>query len=378
MRKSILEPLKFGIVGVGGMGGHHAATLPKLEETTLVAVSDVNAETAQKVAGETGATAYPDYKELIRKGGIEAVLIATPHFFHPPIAEYAARHGVHVLSEKPIAVSVSAADKMVKTCQDSGVQLGIMFQQRTDAARRKMKQMIDDGAIGPVHRVTMVSPWYRTQAYYDSGAWRGTWKGEGGGILMNQGPHSIDQFIWMGGMPKSVQGIATTRLHNIEVENTALSILDYGGGKLGWFYASTAELPGSERIEVAGDTGMLAAESGVLRHLVLERPMSDHLRTATSMFEAIKGEWHDVPVEEVPSGHTEVVRAFVRAVRENDSSLLVASGEDGLRSLELANAMLLAGYTRQEVQLPLDRGKFERMLKKLIGGAVPADFYKGK
>ena len=360
------------------MGGHHAAALPKMEEVELIAVSDVNPETAAKVAGETGATAYPDYKELIRKGGIEAVLIATPHFFHPPIAEYAARHGVHVLSEKPIAVSVAAADKMIATCKANNVQLGIMFQQRTDPARRKMKQMIEAGAIGPVHRVTMVSPWYRNQAYYDSGAWRGTWKGEGGGILMNQGPHSIDQFIWMGGMPQSVQGIATTRLHNIEVENTALSILDYGDGKLGWFYASTAELPGGERIEVAGDSGMLTAESGVLRHLVMERPMSDHVHNATSMWEAIKGEWQDVAVEGDPASHIEVVKAFVRAVRENDSSQLVASGEDGLRSLELANAMLLAGFTRAEVKLPLDRGKFDRMLKKLIGGASPAEFYKGK
>ena len=160
----------------------------------------------------------------------------------------------------------------------------------------------------------------------------------------------------MGGLPQQVQGIASTRLHDIEVENTALAIFDYGDGKLGWLYASTAEVPGGERIEIAGDKGVLVWEGGKLRHFVLEQPLTEHLRSSTEQFGSPKGQWHDVAVENVPSGHLEVIRAFARAVRQDDESLLVATGEDGLRSLELANAMLLAGYTRQEVSLPLNRG----------------------
>ena len=353
-----MQPLKFGIIGVGGMGGGHAKNLVQMEEAELVAVADVDDETAQRVAGQTGARAFTDGERLIREAGVEAVIIATPHYFHPPLAQCAAQHGVHVLSEKPVGVSVAAADAMIESCKAAGVLLGVMFQQRTEASRRKMKQMLGDGVLGDLHRVSMAVPWYRSQAYYDSGSWRGTWKGEGGGILMNQAPHSLDQFVWLGGVPRTVQGIAGTRLHNVEVETTALSIFDYGDGKVGWLYVSTAEVPGGERIEVAGDQGILLWESGKLRHFVLEGSLAEHLRTSTAMFGSPKGAWHDIEVEKQPAGHTEVVKAFVRAVRENDESLLVATGQDGLAALELGNAMLLAGYTRREVQLPLDRAVF--------------------
>lgn len=372
-----MEPVKFGIVGVGGMGAAHVKIVSEMEEAKLVAVADVNGETARRVAEETGAKAFVDYKQLIRKGGVEAVVIATPHYFHPPVAEYAAKHGVHVLSEKPIAVTVAAADKMIEVCRANNVLLGIMFQQRTDGARVKMKQLVDSGAVGELHRVTMVSPWYRTQAYYDSGSWRGTWKGEGGGILMNQAPHSLDQFVWIGGMPQAVQAIATTRHHNIEVENSGLAIFDYGDGKVGWFYASTAEVPGGERFEVAGDRGMLVLEDGKLRHFVLEEPLSTHLKNHPTAFAAPKGEWRDVEIDAKSLGHNGVTQQFVKAVRANDESLLVANGEDGLRSLELANAMLMAGFMRREVTLPVDRGGYERMLRKLREG-LPYQELRGK
>jgi len=372
-----LEPVKIGVVGVGGMGGGHARSMHQIEEVTLAAVADVNPETAAKVAEETGAKAFDSYEEMIKKGGLEAVLIATPHYFHPPMAEFAAKHGVHVLSEKPVAVSVAAADKMIKTCKDKGVMLGVMFQQRTDPARLQIRKMLDDGLLGDLHRVAMTVPWYRPQAYYDSGAWRGTWKGEGGGVLMNQAPHNLDQFVWLGGSPQSVQALALTRHHKIEVDNTALSIFDYGNGKVGWLYVSTAELLTGERLELAGDKGALVLDGGKLRHYQLEQPMSEHLPSEPSMFGGIKGEWHDIEIEPAPSGHTEVTRAFAKAIRANDESLMVATGEDGVKALEIANAMLMAGFTHKEVKLPLDRSKFEKMLKKLQNGATRDEFYKG-
>lgn len=373
-----MEPLKFGIVGVGGMGAAHVDMMIEMAETELVAVADVNPETAQKAAEKSGAKAFGDYKELIQNGGIEAVLIATPHYFHPPVAEFAAQHGVHVMSEKPIAVTVSAADKMVETCKKHGVMLGVMFQQRVSAARIKMHEMVANGELGDLHRVTIYSPWYRTQAYYDMGSWRGTWKGEGGGILMNQAPHTMDQFVWIGGMPKSVQAIVTTRHHNIEVENTGVAIFDYGDGKLGWLYASTAEVPGGgERFEVAGDKGMLSHEGDSLRFYELEERLSQHIPTAPNGFGAPAGKWIDVPFDDKKSGnHGDVTKAFVRAVRANDESLMVATGEDGLRALEIANGMLLAGFTHEEVELPVDRARYDDMLKRLCEGASPDSFRK--
>jgi predicted dehydrogenase len=371
----ILEPVKIGVIGVGGMGGNHCRALSELEETELVAVADVNEETAQRVGQEYGAKAFTDYKQLITDGGVEAVAIVTPHFFHPPIAEFAAAHGVHVLSEKPIAVTVSAAQKMVDACREGGVLLGVMFQQRLTNWRRKIHEIVSSGELGDIHRISLTAPWYRTQAYYDSGAWRGTWKGEGGGVLMNQAPHSVDQFLWIGGPPKSVQAITTTRLHNIEVENTALAICDYGDGRVGTFYATTAELPTGERMEVIGDKGALIWDDGKLRRLEPATPISTHLLTEPGSWSSPDSTWSEVEISEESGGHINGHQRFAQAVRANDPSLLVATGEDGLRALELANAILMAGYTRREIELPLDAAAFDAMLEKLQAGTKPDELH---
>jgi predicted dehydrogenase len=366
-----MEPVKYGVIGVGGMGGAHCKALIELEEANLVAVADVNEETARRGGEEYGAKPFTDYKQLIDEGGVDAVAIVTPHFFHPPIAEYAASRGKHVLSEKPIAVTTSAAHKMVDACNEAGVLLGVMFQQRLEAWRRKFHEIVSSGELGDIHRITMTAPWYRTQAYYDSGAWRGTWKGEGGGVLMNQAPHTVDQFVWIGGAPKSVQAIATTRLHKIEVENTALAIFDYGNGKIGSLYASTAEAPTEETLEVVGDKAALVWRGGKLRRLNLTPSVSEHLFKGPQ-WGAMETAWEDVEVDRTTSGtHQQVHQQFCRAVQHNDASMLVATGEDGLRELELANAILLAGYTRREVQLPLDAAAFDSMLEKLQNGTKP-------
>jgi predicted dehydrogenase len=247
-----------------------------------------------------------------------------------------------------------------------------MFQQRMVKWRQKIHEIVSSGELGALHRISLTAPWYRTQAYYDSGAWRGTWKGEGGGVLMNQAPHSLDQFLWIGGQPKSVQAIAATRLHDIEVENTALAICDYGDGKVGMFYASTAEAPVGERMEVIGDQGVLIYSDGKLRRADLSATVSQHLIGATERFGGLELSWRDVEIEEeTAQPHLEVHRAFANAVRANDPSLLVATGEDGLRALEFGNAVLLAGYTRREVKLPLAAGAFETMLEKLQSGVKP-------
>ena len=372
-----MKPVQFGVIGAGGMGGAHCEMLRTLKETSLVAVADVREEAAREAGQKYGAAYFTDYKELIHTSGAEAIIIVTPHYFHPPIAQYAAQQGVHVLSEKPIAVSVKAADKMVRSCREAGVLLSVNFQKRTEPWRKKVHSLVQSGKLGEIHRIHMTAPWYRTQSYYDSSAWRGTWQGEGGGVLMNQAPHNLDQFLWIGGQPKSVQAIATTRLHTIEVENTVTAICDYGEGKTGTFYASTTEAGMLETLEVVGDKGALLWSDGVLRWMKLSQPLSKHVRSGAT-WSTPQSSWSEIELPEAKSdGRDEVLRAFAKAVRKNDPSLLVANGEDGVRSLELANAMLLAGYTRREVKLPLDRNKFERLLKKLQNGAKPEEFYCG-
>lgn len=359
-------PVSFGVIGVGGMGAAHAAFLGQLAETRLVAVADTDRERAQRVAQEHGCRAETDYCQLLNRGDIEAVIIATPHPLHAAMTQKAARRGIHVLCEKPLADSVAAADAMIEACRAHGVLLGTVFQQRTDPLRRTMKRMIASGELGDLHRVSLSVGYYRPQSYYESAPWRGTWRGEGGGILM-QAAHALDQLAWLADLPARVQSLTLTRLHQIEVENTAVSILDYGNGKAGWFYISTADALQTERIEISGDRGALVWEGESLRHLKLFQPLSQHLQSAPFMFEPLGGRWRnvesDAELSNEPQGHREIVRAFARAVRAGDASLMIASGEDGLRSLELANAMALSGQCGQPIDLPLDRARYETLLQ---------------
>ena len=362
------KPVSFGVIGVGGMGAAHAAFLCQLEETRLVAVVDADLLLAKKVACEQRCEVEGDYLALLDRGDIEAVIIATPHPLHAEMTRAAAERGIHVLCEKPLAPSVACADAMVEACRAGGVLLGTVFQQRTDPTRRTLKQMLERGELGDLHRVSLSVCYYRPQSYYDSAPWRGTWNGEGGGIMM-QAAHALDQLVWLAGLPARVQALTLTRLHDIGVENTAVSILDYGGGKAGWFYISTADTLQTERIEISGDRGALVWEEGRLRHFEVPQPMSRHIQSAPFMFESLGGQWRDVEIEpsfgKEPQGHREVVRAFARAVRTGDASLMTASGEDGLRSLELANAMILSGQCGGAVELPLDRERYEMLLESL-------------
>jgi predicted dehydrogenase len=365
-----VDPLRIGLIGLGNMGRAHLEKEQGLDEAKIVAVADVDAKAVADVRDRYGVRGFHSPEELIRSGEAEAVLIATPHPFHAPVAIAAAEAGMHVLSEKPIAVAVSEADRMIAACTAAGVKLGVMFQTRTDPVYRAAKAVIDAGAVGAVYRTTMVAnQWYRPQAYYDSGAWRGTWRGEGGGVVMNQAPHSLDAFIWLGGRPNRVEGRAWTRGHRIEVEDTVSALLEYPNGATGYLYTTTAEWPGENRFEIVGDAGKLVVLNDQVRLYRLERGLQGDLDTNPAMFGKPSGAWEDVPVESAPHGHAEVVRRFARAVRRNEP--LVATGEDGLAALELANALLLAGYTRSPVGLPLDRAAYDAFLAEKRAG-VPA------
>ena len=367
------RPVNFGVIGVGGMGAAHAHFVRELEETRLIAVADSDLFAAVRVGRETNCRAFNDGFALLDSGDIDAIIIATPHPLHAEMTCYAAARGIHVLCEKPLAASVADADAMIESCRENGVLLGTVFQQRAEILRRTMKRLA--GELGEIYRVSLSVGYYRPQSYYESADWRGTWSGEGGGILM-QAAHALDQLAWLVGMPQRVQSLTLTRLHQIETENTAVAILDYGGGKAGWFYISTADVLEDERIEISGERGALVWQSGQLRQLQLPQPLSPHLQSAPEIFAPLGGEWRDVEIDadlrNEPQGHREIVRAFARAVRENDASLMFASGEDGLRSLELANAIMLAGRCSHVVGLPLDRARYQAMLDALCAGESAA------
>jgi predicted dehydrogenase len=355
-----MEPLRIGLVGLGTMGRNHLEKEQTLEEAKIVAVADVVPAAVQAAVEKYGVRGFGSYQEMIGSGQIDAVLIATPHPFHAPIAVAAAERGLHVLSEKPIAVTVAEADRMLAAAAKAGVKLGVMFQTRTDPVFAKAREIVQSGEIGQVYRTTMVATaWYRTQAYYDSGAWRGTWKDEGGGVVMNQAPHSLDVFVWLAGAPSRVEARAWTRGHRIEVEDAVSAMLEYPNGATGYLYTSTAEWPGENRFEVVGDRGKLLLLDGQLRVYRMDKPLQEEI-DAGEHWGKPTGAWHEVPVDPAQTGHAEVVRRFARAVKLGEP--MVATGEDGVRQLELANALLLSGYSRKPVDLPLDRGAYDAFL----------------
>jgi len=355
-----MEPLKLGLVGLGGMGRSHLEKEVGLEEVRFTGVADVVATAVDEASSRYDIPGFYSYQQLIDSGTCEAVLIATPHPFHAPIALYAIERGLHVLSEKPIAVAVSEADRMIDAAQRANVVLGVMFQTRTEAYIRRARQLLADGAIGRIYRSVMIaSHWYRTQAYYDSGAWRGTWKGEGGGVLMNQSPHSLDLFIWLGGKPRRVLSRVDTRLHNIQVEDTVEAMLDYEDGHTGWLYTTTAEWPGENRLEFTGERGKLVIQDRTLRLYRMSRTIQEETATG-AMWGKPEGSWETIEVTPEPAGHPRVVQQFARAIRLGEP--LIATGDDGRNSLELANALLLSGYRQKPVTLPLDRDEYDRFL----------------
>ena len=248
-----MKKARIGIVGTGGIGQIHIRTMPTIERAEVTCLCDNREAVVKDVAKKHGATPFTDPEELVRSGLCDAVLIATPHYFHAPIALAAIKAGLHVLTEKPMAVRSSQADRMIRSARKKKVKLAVMFQRRTSAFWQKAREIIDTGALGNLIRTCMMESSYRTQAYYDAGGWRGTWKSEGGGVLMNQAPHALDLFVWLGGLPTAVIGQALSSGHNIEVEDVATALLSYPNGAVGTLYTSTCEFPQMDFFQFVGD-----------------------------------------------------------------------------------------------------------------------------
>lgn len=366
------KPVRFAIIGLGVVGARHVQTFLKSRSRgfALTAAMEVNPKVARaaKSALPPDVPIYSSMEELVAAKVCDAVLIAVPHCWHPVLTIQAARAGLHVLCEKPLAVTVGPARAMIAECDRNKVALGAMLQDRTSPMNVAMKRMISAGKIGRIHRISQVcTRWYRTQAYYDSGAWRGTWDGEGGGILINQACHALDVFQWLGGMPTSVLASVGTRIHTIEVENTAEALLQYADGAMGHFYVSTAHEPGVDFIEIFGDKGTLIARDGKLRFAKLEAPLSRHIqkcKIAEADIAKIDATWTDVKLPAKPGGsHAEVIAAF--AAHLLGGKPMVATGAEALNELELSNAMYVSAFSSKAATLPVDARKIEKIIARL-------------
>lgn len=362
-----MKEVRIGIIGLGVMGTSHMRNVLLTPGAKLAAVCDVRKEVVDKLAAENKVKGFCDGEEMIKSGEIDAVIVVTPHFDHTVKAVAAFKHGVHVLTDKPIAVHKADAQRMIDAHKKRpDLKFAAMFNQRTDSLYIKIKSLIDNGELGEIHRVNwIITNWFRSQCYYNSGGWRATWKGEGGGVLLNQCPHQLDLFQWFFGMPVKLRAFCQIgRYHNIEVEDDVTAYCQYKNGSTGVFIASTGEAPGTNRLEITCDRGRLIIEDGKITFNRAEIPVSKFIKTSTTGF-ACPPIWNvEVPHSNERMAHQKIIANFVDAIL-NDAPL-IAPGEEGIKSVELSNAMLYSSMKDTTVDMPLDGKAFEKLLNGLI------------
>jgi len=376
-----MEQVRIGIIGLGNMGSAHAKYMNSVAGAKLTAVADHEQEkidrTLENLGDEAkGVRSFAEGSELIEKGEVDAVLIATPHYDHPTLAMQAFDRGLHVLCEKPVAVTAKAAAEVNDKYRGMSKKpvYGAMFQQRTSPQWKEVKRMIDAGDLGEIKRVSwIITDWYRSQIYYDSGGWRATWAGEGGGVLINQCPHNLDLLQWFVGMPNKVTSIVGLgKHHRIEVDDDVTAILEYANGATGTFITTTGDSPGTNRLEITGDRGKLVAERG-LTWFRNHQPTTEHLRTTDQAFGKVPCDKHTIELGGKGEGHKTVTQNFVNAILHDEP--LIAEATEGINGLELGNAMLMSGVTGRPIEVPTPRDEFDQLIQKL---AAESTFSKPK
>jgi predicted dehydrogenase len=357
-----MQQVRIGVIGLGNMGSGHAKTfVPETPNAVLTAVCDVIPE---KMDGYD-VSKFTSSSDLIRSGLVDAIVIATPHYDHTPIGVEAFGHGLHVVVEKPISAHVADADRLI-AAHNSELVFAAMFQTRTSNAFQTLKRIIDSGELGPIRRINwIITNWFRSAAYYASSEWRATWKGEGGGVLLNQCPHNLDILQWLFGMPTKISAsCGFGRFHEIEVEDCVSAHFDYPSGATGVFVTSTGEAPGTDRLEIAGDRGRLVFEDGQMFIDETSESVQNFCDTTPESFPSLETTRRQVPLTGQSGTHAKILENFVQAILTGQA--LISPAEEGLNSLELANAMLLTSWLQQPVRLPLDRHLYVQELTKRI------------
>jgi predicted dehydrogenase len=367
--------IKTGIIGIGTMGQGHLKTLINdVPACEVVAVCEPDAKRL-KEAEEKGLLGenirrFSSHSELIDSGICEAVVVVTPHPIHPEISICAFKKGLHVLCDKPIGITVSGAEKMIAAWKKKDVKFSTMYSMRTTAVNRVIRDWITQGKLGKISRADMVcTKWLRTQKYYDEQTWRGTWKGEGAGLLLNQAPHNLDLLYWWFGPAESISAQVSTRFHNIETEDEVEARINTKAGFPVRFYSSTGEAPGVDRIEIIGTSGTLVKDGSCLVFHELENASDNIINESTKTMVEIPCTTRSVDVPQTERGHKIVFRDFFDAIISNrPNGSMIAPGDEGIHSLEWANAMLMSSIEGREIKLPLARRKYDELLENLING----------
>lgn len=364
-----MECVKTGVIGLGNMGSHHVRSLAegKVAGAVLTAVCDPRPERLQWARNEfgTGIELFQSVDEFLERADMDGVLIATPHFSHPDIAIKAFDQGLHVLCEKPAGVETKSVRHMNEAAMKSGKVFSMMFNQRMNPVYQKVRDLILSGELGEIKRTNwIVTDWYRPQSYYNSGGWRATWAGEGGGVMLNQAPHQLDLWVWATGMmPVSVHAFCSFGRHReIEVEDEVTAYVKYANGASGLFVTSIAEAPGTNRLEVTGDRGKIVVENNELHFWRLRQPESEFNQSCTAMFGQPECWKVDIPILGESPEHTGIMANWADAILTGAE--LVAPGQEGIHSLMVTNAVYLSAWLDERVELPINEELYSQLLEK--------------
>ncbi len=364
-----MSKVRLGIIGIGNMGSSHIknylkGSMPEIEITAVCDIKPDRLDWAKEQLPQVKC--FDNASVLMDSGEVEAVLIATPHYDHPPLVIEALEKGLHAMSEKPAGVYTKQVREMNAVAEKSDKIFGIMFNQRTNCLYRKAHELVHSGKFGELKRVSwIITDWYRTQAYYNSGGWRATWSGEGGGVLLNQCPHQLDLWQWICGMPEKITAVCHEgKWHDIEVEDDVMIYAQYPNGATGTFITTTGDFPGTNRLEITLDKAKLICENDKLLVKELKVGTDENTRNSTEGFGKIDITEYEAELDGRNDQHIEVMNKFAAAILRGEP--LTAAGVEGINGLTISNAAFLSSWLGKEVALPIDEELFYNLLQEKI------------
>ncbi len=366
-----MKKIRLGIIGIGNMGSSHAKNIVKgnCPDFDLVAIVDKNPDRIEWAKKEisSSATYFSTAEEMLDSGLIEACIVCVPHYDHPKYAIECMKRDIHVLVEKPAGVYTKQVKEMNQEAEKHpNVVYAMMFNQRTNHIYRKMRELVQSGIYGQVRRTNwIITNWYRSQIYYDSGDWRATWSGEGGGVLLNQCPHQLDLWQWICGMPKKLQAhLHYGKWHDIEVEDDVTAYVEYENGATGVFITTTGDAHGTNRFEIQLDKAKIVAEDDELTVLEYEMTEQEFSKTNTAPFASVAAKKIEIETDGKNEQHVGVINAWGGAILRGED--LVASGHEGINGLTISNAMHLSSWLNKEIEIPFDEELYYNELMKRV------------
>jgi predicted dehydrogenase len=371
MTHELKPSVRLGIIGLGIIGRAHALNASSGEIPGL-RLSGFHDAAGSMDNAFPGVESFATLQDMIHSGRIDAVIIATPHFSHTSLGIDCLEGGLHVLVEKPASVHAADCQRLLEAQKDPRQVFGIVFNQRTNPLYLKLREWISSGELGKILRVNWtISDWFRPDSYYASSKWRATWAGEGGGVLLNQAHHQLDIWQWLFGMPAKVRAFCHNgKYHDIEVEDDVTAYMEYADGMTGTFITSTGEAPGVNRLEISAERGRVIVEEGSIQWKRNKVDSTTFIKECPEYFDKPETEDRQYAFETKGEQHLGILRNFIEAIRNGEP--LIAPGREGIRAVELANAMIHSSDTGRTIELPLDAKAYEaHLLEKIANSRMP-------